>query len=181
VVEKSANVADALALRSQEGTLAKTDTPQSDGFIVVDRRNLLTAAAAMTAASTIPTLTTAEGIRESIQPSVLPPGIRAPKVCAATARRLLEICRRNELRRAAQLPLLSIPKELRRMKQQEELEAFSWFEAAHGPAFWARVLQARRRAEGNPNWRPNWMDGIHYQNQVYAALRARFSAEREKA
>ena len=67
------------------------------------------------------------------------------------------------------------------MKRQEELEAFSRFEAAHGPAVWARVLEARRRAEGNPNWRPNWMEGIHYQNQVYAALRARFSAEREKA
>lgn len=34
-------------------------------------------------------------------------------------RRLLEIARRNEIRREANLPLLSIAKELRRMKQQE--------------------------------------------------------------
>ena len=33
--------------------MAKTDTPQSDGPDVVDRRKLLTAAAAMTAANTI--------------------------------------------------------------------------------------------------------------------------------
>jgi hypothetical protein len=180
-VAEQGKVADAPALRSQEGTMAKTDTPQSDAPIVVDRRKLLAAAAAMTAVNTMPTMADAEAVPRPVQSSALPPGVQTPKVCAATARRLLEICRRNELRRAAQLPLLSIPKELRRMKQQEELEAFSWFEAAHGPAVWARVLEARRRAEGNPNWRPNWMDGIHYQNQVYAALRARFSAEREKA
>jgi hypothetical protein len=161
--------------------MAKTDTPQSDAPIVVDRRKLLAAAAAMTAVNTMPTMADAEAVPRPVQSSALPPGVQTPKVCAATARRLLEICRRNELRRAAQLPPLSIPRELRRMKQQEELKAFSWFEAAHGPAVWARVLEARRRAEGNPNWRPNWMDGTHYQNQVYAALRARFSAEREKA
>ena len=131
--------------------MAKTDTPQSDAPIVVDRRKLLAAAAAMTAVNTMPTMADAEAVPRPVQSSALPPGVQTQKVCAATARRLLEISRRNELRRAAQLPLLSIPKELRRIKQQEELEAFSWFEAAHGPAVWARVLEARRRAEGNPN------------------------------
>ena len=68
------------------------------------------------------------------------------------------------------------------MKQQEELEAFSRFEAVHGPAVWAQVLEARRQAEGNPNWRPNnWMEGIRCQNQVRAVLKARFSVERERA
>ena len=65
-----------------------------------------------------------------------------------------------------------------RMKQQEELEAFHLFEAAHGPSLWVQVLHARRPAEGNPNWRPNWMEGIGYQNQVRAVLKARFRAER---
>ena len=103
------------------------------------------------------------------------------KVCAATARRLLEIHRRNELRREAHLPVLPIAKELRRMKEQEELEAFHQFEAANGRAAWEQVLEARRQAEGNLSWRPNWMEGLHYQNQVHAALRARFGAKREGA
>jgi hypothetical protein len=154
--------------------MAKTDTHQSDGPEVIDRRKLLTAAAAMTAASTVPT--TAEGVCEAIQSSILPPGVRSPKACAATAQRLLEISRRNELRRMAQLPLLSIPKEFRRMKEQEELEVFRQFEAANGRAVWEHVLEARRQAEGNLNWRSNWMESIHFQNQAHAALRARFGA-----
>ena len=97
------------------------------------------------------------------------------------ARRLLEISRQNELRRQAELPLLSIPNELRRMKQQEDLEAFRKFEAANGREVWDQVLADRRQAEGNSNWRPNWMEGLHYQNRVHAALRARFEAKRESA
>jgi hypothetical protein len=161
--------------------MAKTDTPQSDWPDVIDRRKLLAAAAAMTAVSTMPRMADAEAVPRPVQSSALPPGVRAPKVCAPTARRLLEICRRNELRQAAQLPLLSIPKELRRMKRQEELEALQRLEAAHGRAVWAQVLEARRRAEGNPNWRPNCMEGIGYQNEVRAVLKARFKAERERA
>jgi hypothetical protein len=160
--------------------MAKTDTPQFYGPEVIDRRKLLTAAAAMTAAGTVPKSTTAEGVCEAIESYILPPGVGSPKVCAAIARRLLEIHRRNELR-AAQLPPLSIPKELRRMKQKEQLEAFHRFEAAHGRAVWEQVLKERRESEGNPDWRPNWMDGIHYQNEVRAVLKARFSAERERA
>jgi hypothetical protein len=95
-----ANEAVAPALRSQEGTMAKTDNPEFDGPEVIDRRKLLTAAAATTAASIVPKVTTAEGVCEAIQSSILPPGVRSPKVCATTARRLLEIHRRNELRQA---------------------------------------------------------------------------------
>ena len=42
--------------------MAKTDNPEFDGPEVIDRRKLLTAAAAMTAASIVPKVTTAEGI-----------------------------------------------------------------------------------------------------------------------
>jgi hypothetical protein len=62
------------------------------------------------------------------------------------------------------------------MKEQEELEAFRRFEAANRQAVWEQVLEARRQAEGSSSWRPNWMEGLHYQNQVHAALRARFGA-----
>ena len=130
----------------------------------------------MTAAGTIPKVTAADAVCEAIQSCILPPGVGSPKVCAATARRLLEIHRRNELRREAQLPVLPIAKELRRMKEQEELEAFRRFEAANRQAVWEQVLEAR-----NLSWRPNWMEGLHYQNQVHAALRARFNAKREGA
>jgi hypothetical protein len=63
--------------------------------------------------------------------------------CAATARRLMEIARRNEIRREAKLLLLSIPKELRRMKKQEELEEFERFQAAYRKVVWEEVLAAR--------------------------------------
>ena len=93
--------------------------------------------------------------------------------CAAD-RRLLEIGRRNEIRREAGLPFLSITKELRRLKRQEALEAFRRFEAAHGPGVWAQVLETRRQAEGNPNWQPNWTEGVRCQKEVGAILRAQW-------
>ena len=158
--------------------MAKTDTPQSDRPEVIDRRKLLTEAAAMAAVSTMPRMADAEAVRDSVQPLATPPEARAPKVGAATARRLLEIHRRNEIRRAAQLPPLSIPKELRRLKRQEELEAFRRFEAAHGRAVWEQVLEARRQSEGNPSWRPSWTEGVRCQNEVGAILRAQCGESR---
>jgi hypothetical protein len=74
--------------------------------------------------------------------------------------------------------LLSIPKELRRMKKQEELEEFSLFAAAYGKAVWQEVLKPRREAEGNPDWRPSWTKGVRYQTQVNKILRRKFYAAR---
>jgi hypothetical protein len=140
----------------------------------MDRRQLLTAAVALTAASSVSNVTATEDVCEAVQSCILPPEGGVANVSAATTRRLLEIRRRNEVRRQAQLPLLSIPKELRRMKQQEEWKAFRRFEAVNGRTVWEQVLEARRLAEGNSNWRPSWMVGMGYQNQVHAVLRARF-------
>ena len=102
-------------------------------------------------------------------------------ICAATARRLLEIARRNELRREAKLPLLPIAKELRRIKRREDLEEFERFEAVYGKAVWEEVVKARREAEGNPNWRPGWTQGVRYQTQVNKILWERFYAARRVA
>ena len=77
------------------------------------------------------------------------------------------------------MPLLSIPKELRRMKKQEELEEFSRFEAACGEAVWDEVLKHRREAEANPNWRPSWMEGMRYQTQVNKILWEQFTRHQE--
>ena len=92
----------------------------------------------------------------------------------------MEIARRNEIRREAKLSLLPIAKELRRIKQQEELEEFSRFEAAYGKAMWQEVLKPRREVEG-PNWRPSWMEGVSYQTQVNKILRQKFYAARRVA
>ena len=103
----------------------------------------------------------------------------ARSVCrpsAGTAHRLLEIARRNEIRQGAGLPLLSIPRELRLMKRQEELVAFGRFEIAHRRAVWDQVLASRRLAEVNPNWRPSWMEGIGYQSEVRRILWEQFRA-----
>jgi hypothetical protein len=63
--------------------------------------------------------------------------------------------------------------ELRRMKDQEKLEEFERFEAAHAKAVCEKVLKARREAEG-PNWRPNSLEGMFYQSQVRKTLRSNF-------
>ena len=67
---------------------------------------------------------------------------------AGTARRLIEIKRRNEIQREANLPLLSVAKELRQMKKQEELEEFNRFEAVHSGTIWEEILKAQPRADG---------------------------------
>jgi hypothetical protein len=109
-----------------------------------------------------------------LQSSALTLEAEPANFCAATARRVLEIARRNEIRREANLPLLSIAKELRRMKKQEELEEFSRFEAAYGKAVWQEVLKARRVTQGNPNW----MEGVSYQTRVNKILWDQFYAAR---
>jgi hypothetical protein len=95
--------------------------------------------------------------------------------------RLAEIARRNQIRREVKLPLLSIPKELRRMKHQEAMEEFGRFEVMHGRAAWAQVLKAHREAEGNPNWRPSWTEGVRLQKEVNDVLRQRFLADARKS
>jgi hypothetical protein len=54
------------------------------------------------------------------------------------------------------------------------LEEFERFEAVYGKAVWEEVLKARREAEGNPNWRPNWMVGMCLQSQLRKTLWEQF-------
>jgi hypothetical protein len=119
-------------------------------------------------------------LADTVQLPALTPEVAPLNVCAATARRLVEIALRNEIRREAKLPLLPIAKELRRIKRQEELEEFERFEAVHGKAVWQEVLKPRREAEGNPNWRPSWMEGVHYQNEVSKILWEQLYAARQR-
>jgi hypothetical protein len=177
VADKSANLADSPALRLQEGIMAEADFPLN-----IDRRRLLATGAAVAAAAIALRVDRVDAaLADTVQLPTLTPEVPTLNVCAATARRLLEIARRNEIRRKAKLPLLPIAKELRRMKKQEELEEFERFEAAYGEAAWEEVLKARREAEGNPNWRPTWMEGVSYQSKVYEILRQKFHAARRVA
>jgi hypothetical protein len=155
--------------------MAKADFPLS-----INRRRLLTSAA-LTATGVLPGVKLADAAAADVlRSSPLTRKAEPRNFCAATARRLMEIARRNEIRREAKLPLLPIAKELRRMKKQEELEEFERFEAVHGKAVWEEVLKARREAEGNPNWQPTWMEGVSYQTQVNKILRQKFYAARQR-
>jgi hypothetical protein len=124
---------------------------------------LLTSAATVTATGIVPGFEGADtaAAPDFFQSSPLTLEAEPPNFCAGTARRLLEIARRNELRQEAKLPLLPIAKELRRIKRQEELEEFERFEAVHGKAVWQEVLKPRREAEGNQNGgRVGWRECI---------------------
>jgi hypothetical protein len=96
-------------------------------------------------------------------------------VCPATARRIEEIVSRNRIREEARLPLLSIPKELRRMKEADDAAAFEAFADVHRGAVWDEVLTTRRQGRCEPNWHPSgWMEGMAFQSEVSRILRQRF-------
>ena len=98
-------------------------------------------------------------------------------VCAATARRIEEIVARNRIRAEACLPLLSIPKELRRMKEADDATEFERFAAHHRQAVWDEVLRPVREAKDEPTWRPTrFMEGLAYQARVSKILHERFAA-----
>jgi hypothetical protein len=110
VAEKSAIKRTRQPFVSQEGSMAKPDFS-----LGIDRRRLLTTgAAAATAAIALRADRVDVALADTVQLSALTPKVPPLNVCAATARRLMEISRRNEIRREAKLPLLPIAKELRR-------------------------------------------------------------------
>jgi hypothetical protein len=161
--------------------MARRDFPLN-----IDRRRLLATGAAATAAIAPGAGGVEAALANAAQPASLPAETPALKVFAASARRLREIARRNEIRRQAGLPLLSIPRELRRMKQHEDSELrrveFERFEAVHRKEVWDQVLKSPREAEGNLNWFPrNWSEGVGYQSDVYKILRERFAVEKSPA
>jgi hypothetical protein len=87
-----------------------------------------------------------------------------------------EIAARNIIRAEAGLPLLSIPTELRRMKQVTDAMAFEEFADRHRQAVWEEVLGPMRAAKGDPNWRPTGLlEGLALQAQVSSILRERFA------
>ena len=151
---------------------------QSEQGIGLSRRKLLASAAVVTAARITPAPTSARPAPplEATDVAQIPTAdIPALNVCAGTARRISEIVARNRIRQEAQLPLLSIPQELRRMKAVEDAAEFEEFAALHRQEAWDEILAPVREARGNPHWRPTgWMEGMGYQAQVSKILRVRF-------
>jgi len=160
--------------------MAKQNPPEPK--LTVDRRRLLTTAAAITMAGVLPAEPTeaATPAEVAIIPAPIPVAHPPPfNLCAATARRIEEIVMRNRIRQEAQLPLLCIPRELRRMKTADDLAEFERFAAHHSEAVWEEVLARLREAKGDTHWRPRgFMEGLGYQAQVSKILRERFAAER---
>jgi hypothetical protein len=70
------------------------------------------------------------------------------------------------------------------MKEQDDSqkfsESFGSFAAKHRQAVWDEILQPRREALGDLNWRPKyWSEGVGYQSEVDRILRGAVSGGRE--
>src|ERR1700730_6614032 len=150
---------------------------QSEPSLSVDRRQLLVMAAALSI-GTVPGIEAAAEVTNS-GPAVPVAEIArsetaAWNVCAGTARKIKEIAARNIIRAEAGLPLLSVPQELRRMKQVTDAMAFEEFADRHRQAVWEEVLAPVREAKGQPNWFPSRLnEGLACQSRVSKILRER--------
>lgn len=153
---------------------------QSEPSLSLDRRQLLAAtAAAATAAGIVPNAEAAQAANPgevANAAELTTSDVPTWNVCAGTAGKIEEIATRNIIRAEAGLPLLSIPKELRRMKQVADAMAFEEFADRHRQAVWDEVLGPVREARGEPNWCPTrLMEGLAFQAQVSRILRERFA------
>jgi hypothetical protein len=144
--------------------------------LTMNRRQLLATVAAIPMSEILPPQVSAGAVPV---PSI-PTSESSPlNLCVATARRIEEIVARNRIRAEACLPLLSIPKELRRMKEAADAAEFEAFADVHREAVWDEVLAAKRQGRGEPNWHPSgWMEGLALQAEISSALRQRFERSR---
>src|SRR6185437_15125997 len=91
---------------------------QSKPILPMNRRQLLATAAVISTSEIVPKVDFIEHAAAEVVGVPTTGSEAAPlNVCAATARRIEQIAARNRIRLEACLPLLSIPKELRRMKK----------------------------------------------------------------
>jgi hypothetical protein len=150
---------------------------QSEPSLGLDRRQLLAAAAALSIAN-IPGVEAAKAANsgQAVTVAEIPTSeTTASNVCAGTARKIKKIAARNIIRAEAGLPLLSIPRELRRMKLATDAAAFEVFATVHRQAVWNEVLGPVREAKRSPDWRPTGlMEGLGYQARVNSIVRERF-------
>jgi hypothetical protein len=122
---KTANQRTARALLDAEKESDVARGNQSKTSIGLDRRELLAATAVVTAAGIVPNAD-AVGATNSAQvvnaARVSLSGNEALNVSTSTARKIQEIAQRNRIRQEAALPSLSIPRELRKIKNAEVVD-----------------------------------------------------------
>jgi hypothetical protein len=108
-------------------------------------------------------------IAQQAQTLATPPEeAQAQSFSAVTSLRLREIAERNRVRQEAGLPLLSVRKELRRMKEAADVEKFRNFAEAHRRCVYQKMLARVRRQRGDPHWAPTgvlsggglWFDAL---------------------
>jgi hypothetical protein len=131
-------------------------------FPNLSRRQLLSSAATITVAGIAPNVGFEAHARSEIaqQAQALGPPSKeaqAQNLSAVTLLRLREIAERNCVRQEAGLPLLSVPKELRRMKEVADAEKFRNFAEAHRSRIYQKMLARVRRQCGDPHWAPTGM------------------------
>ena len=148
-------------------------------FPSVNRRRLLTSAAAITVASIAPDIARPENRASSAPPPTQPPvppstDAQVRNFDPITILRLREIAERNSIRHEAGLPLLSLAKELRHMKEAADTQEFKKFSDAHRNRLYEKMLARVRRRCGDPNWAPTGMlsgGGLSFGAQVDKELR----------
>ena len=123
----------------------------------LSRRRFLSSAAAIAVAGAASDIVyEAHGrIAQQAQPLAFPSEeAQAQNFGAVTLLRLREIAERNRVRQEACLPLLSVPKEVRRMKVAHDAEKFRTFAEAHRKDIYQKMLARMRRRCGDLHWAP---------------------------
>ncbi len=133
------------------------------------RRDFLATAAALATSGA------ARGIKSAPVSATTPISSAALSIPASytnASTHLAEIARRNLLRQESGLPLLSISKELRRIKTAEASATFAKFCDAFREPVKEKVLARFRRRCGDPNWVPNGMlSGTAFEYEASRELR----------
>ena len=128
----------------------------------INRRRLWTSAATITVTGILPNIAHTEALadvqivhqKKPLAPSA---DVQARNFGSVTVLRLRNILERNAIRQEAGLPLLSVPKELRRMKKAADAEKFRKFADAHQEGVYHKMLAKVQRQCGDPNWAPTSM------------------------
>ncbi len=154
--------------------MATRSFPKSSEYLrSLDRRRFLTSAALATTASITAVVNPAQTtLAETAQPLLPPPEVPRVNLSATTASRLAAITERNNLRNEVGLPLLSIPRELRRIKTAEAYARFAKFSEALRKRVQGKMLARVRRRIGDPNWKPaGMMAGMAFEYEVSREVR----------
>jgi hypothetical protein len=141
----------------------------------IDRRQLLISAATVPLAGIAPNIARGEALAKSeiAQPtkmlSLSSADVEHCNFDRVTVLRLRDVAERNRARLEAGLPLLSVAKELRRMKEAADTETFRKFADAHHKRVYDKMLARTRGQCGDPNWAPTGMlsgGGVWFNIQV---------------